>query len=153
MYKIISKSIIPALLLVLFVLYFSLSPSYQKSIKSKYYFLTGDYETAFVISTEAYRLNNYNKMAFSIQQQSLINMKYVDFLKETTSKYDQIRRIIAKPTIAKADKLRIKIICEVIFNQFENLNYTIITNKELIRRAKYQYDNYKELYEDVKTKL
>jgi hypothetical protein len=153
MKNIISKAIFPSLIVVVTILYLVLSPSYQKSIKAKYYYLIGDYETAYIISTQSYKLNRYNKMAFSIRQQSLIHMKYIDFLKNSLDRYTQIRRIVNKDKITRGDKLKIKIICEIVFDEFKQLNHTILTRKDLIKRAEEQNNNYKELYEDVKNKL
>jgi len=68
-------------------------------------------------------------------------------------RYTQIRRIVNKDKITRGDKLKIKIICEIVFDEFKQLNHTILTRKDLIKRAEEQNNNYKELYEDVKNKL
>ncbi len=52
-----SKLMIPIValsLILLMGLYFLVNPSYEKSMRAKYYFETGDYKQALVLSKEAF---------------------------------------------------------------------------------------------------
>ncbi len=139
--------VVSLVVLVLWLLtYFMFSSSYQKSIEAKYYYEFGDYKQSLELSTEAFSEDNFNKMAFSLMAQSKIALEYKEFIDNANSSYEEIRAIADKGAISEKDKLRIKIMCEIIIGQYEALVPTKLTNKELLVESKEIYTKIKELY-------
>ena len=59
--------------------YFFFHPSYQKSLEAKLHYTMGDYQKAYTLSSEAYALEPYNRMANSIMVQSKYALRYVNY--------------------------------------------------------------------------
>lgn len=134
--------------------YFSLNSSYQKSVNAKMYFYIGEYENAMIIAKEAYALNHYNKMAFSIMTQSEISMNYTNFIQEANEYYEYIKNTItSKNFIDKSEKYRIKMMTDIVIGKYKGLYHTRITDKKLLADAEKIYLEFKQINEKINEKL
>jgi len=139
-----------ALVLVLFMgLYFLLNPSYEKSIEAKYYYEIGEYEEAYADASEAFSMDVYNRMASTIMAQSKTSLKYVKYIKEAKNYLAQIKQIALQEHISDADKAKIKLISEIMVDSYIKLAPSIITNKELVLKARKYHDDFEKLLEKV----
>jgi len=131
------------------IIYFLLNPSYQKSLEAKYYFETGSYKEAYLIASEAFSLNVYNRMASTIMAQSKTSLKYVKYNNSAKNYMAKINAIANQDTISDADKARIKIMCEIMIDSYIKLAPSVITDKDLIEQTKNYYINFEKLLEQV----
>jgi len=123
--------------------------SYRYSLEAKTYYEFGEYQKAYQLAQKAYKLDKYNRMAFTILTQSKIAKEWDEFIKDSKSYFMQIESISNKETISKADKIRIKMMLEIIIGEYKNLPNSKLTNKSLINKAKKQYIKAKELYDGI----
>ncbi len=129
--------------------YFYNNDSYRRSIEAKYYYMKGDYSKAYILSREAFDADPYNKMAFTIMTQSKIAAKYQDYIKEGRYFLKEIKKISDKDLVTKADKIRIKMMCETMMEKYKNLSPTVLTDKTLVKEAMKTYKQFKQIYEDL----
>ena len=101
------------------------------------------------MAKEAYILDPYNKMAFSILTQSQIAQKWAEFNKDFYRYFEEIKKISNKQQISKKDKIRIKIMLEILIDEYKNLKPSLLIPNALKREAKKNYKKVKELYERV----
>ncbi len=128
-------------------IYFLISPSYQNALSAKFYYTMGDFEQAFILSKEALKEDEYNKLAFTILAQSKISLKFIDYINEGSQYLAQVSAIASQNEITKPDKIRVKMICEIMIEKYQKLTSGILTDKELIAKAKEIYEKFLELYE------
>lgn len=137
----------------LFILFgflsFAISDSYQKSLRARWHFNLGEYETAHQLAKEAYVLDPYNKMAFGVKKQSELSLRFKNYIEESDDYLLQIKTIVEKPDIQTDDKIRVKFMCEIMIQKFEKFRETVVTDKELVREAKERYQKFKTIYESV----
>ncbi|MEA1982530.1 MAG: hypothetical protein U9N39_03205 [Campylobacterota bacterium] len=139
-----------AIFLVFFMgVYFLLNPSYQRSIEAKYYYEMGEYKEAYSLANEAFSMDVYNRMASTIMAQSKTSLKYVEYITQAKSYMSQINAIAAKESISTADRLRIKLMSEIMIDSFVKLAPSIITDKELVDKATKYHDDFEKLFEKV----
>ena len=129
--------------------FFLISPSYEKSIKAKYYYETGDYKEAYIQAKEAFGLDVYNRMAATIMAQSTISLKYVAYNKQAIKYMKSIDEIALHEEISEADKAKIRLICEIMIGTYTKLAPSIITDDELIQESFRYYDKFEKLLEKV----
>ena len=122
------------------------NPSYQKAFEAKWYYLTGEYDTAYQLAKEAYTLDHYNRMALTVISQTEIARKYLSYIEESNAFLQRIERIAEKTPIEEADKVRIKMMCEVMLDRYEQLAATPLTDRDLMEKAKRIRDEFKKLY-------
>ena len=137
------------LILGAIVLYFYTNVSYKKSIEAKYFYIKEDYQKAYLLSKEAFGADVYNRMAFTIMTQSKIAFKFQDYINEGRKYLKDIKSISEKKSIDKADKIRIKMMCETMMQRYQNMSPTVLTNKELFKEATKIYKQFKQIYEDL----
>lgn len=140
---------IALLLLVVMAIYFYLHPSYRLSLEAKIFYTIKEYENAYEVASSAYELNHYNNMAFTIMVQSKNALRHEAYIKRAKEYYERIEQISAKDTVSSADKIRIKMLCEVILAEYKKLNPTRLTDKELVQEAKQQNDRFQTLYDSI----
>jgi tetratricopeptide (TPR) repeat protein len=145
------KKVILFFLLLLFgaVSIYIFSPSYRYSFEAKTYYEFGKYQKAYKLAKQAYELNRYNTMAFTILTQSKISIVWDMFIKESKEYFTQIESISNKETITKSDKMRIKIMLKIIMGQYKNLPHSKLLNRELVENANLQYKKAKEFYDGI----
>ena len=147
-----SKLIFP--LIAMFLLlsmgaYFLLNPSYEKSVKAKYYYEMGDYREALNLSKEAFSMDLYNRMASTIMAQSITSLKYSSYIKDAKKYMKNINEIATHEVISDADKAKIRMICEIMIESYVKLAPSVITNEELVNEAARYYNGFEKLLEKV----
>jgi len=134
------------LLLLLMVLFALTNPSYEKAFKAKYYYYSGNYDQALTLAKEAYELDPYNRVALTVMRQTEIARKFVDYIKEGRTYLKKIEAIADNPPIKQSDKIRIKMMCEVMINRYSSLPTSGLAKSDLIKQAEEVYKKFKRLY-------
>ena len=124
------KSILLLLFVLSVFLYYFLNDSYRYSLEAKAYYELGEYEKAQKLANKAYNLDKYNRMAFTIITQSKIAKMWVDYIKNSKEYFMQIESISNKENISKADKIRIKMMLEIIIGEYETLQHSKLLDKD-----------------------
>ncbi|MDQ1244458.1 MAG: hypothetical protein QG565_798 [Campylobacterota bacterium] len=149
-----SKMFIPALaIFLLFVMgaYFLINPSYEKSLRAKYYYEIGEYKEAYSLAKEAFSIDIYNRMAATIMTQSQTSLKYVSYI-EDAQKYMQIIDEIAfKENISDGDRAKISMICNIMLSAYIKLAPSVITNEDLVKRSAEYQSKFEKLLEKANT--
>ena len=130
-------------------IYFLVNPSYEKSIRAKYYFEMGEYHEALVLSKEAFAIDVYNRMASTVMAQSVISLKYVDYIEMGRKYIKEIDEIAKHEFISKADKAKIRIMCEIMIASYVKLAPSVITDKALVEKSAEYYQKFEKLLEKV----
>ncbi len=102
--------------------YYSLDRSFLLSSEAKKHYAQGDYKTATELAQQAYDLNNYNRMAFTVLVQSEESLKWKKYIEETRKYLGFIDKISYQDEVTKADMLRIKMIVEVSTASYAKLD-------------------------------
>lgn len=136
-------------ILLLMGIYFLVNPSYEKSIKAKYYFETGEYQQAYALSKEAFALDQYNRMAATVMAQSLTSLKYVKYIDMAKGYMVEIDKIAEHEYISDADKAKIRLICNIMIKSYVKLAPSVITDKKLVQDSAYYYQKFEKLLEKV----
>jgi hypothetical protein len=131
------------------LLYFLFNPSYQISLQAKYYYEMGEYDDAYVNAKEAFGLNSYNRMAATVMAQSLISLKYVNYINESKKYMIEINKIVDKEKIEDGDKAKIRLICEIMKSAYVKLAPSVVTDEELVESAAYYHAGFEQLLEKV----
>jgi tetratricopeptide (TPR) repeat protein len=111
----------------------------------------GDYDKAYILAREAYEIKPYNNMAFTIMTQSKIAKEWLDYIKEADEYFDTISKIIDKENITSSDKIRIKLMLEILIHRYPYLKDSYLIEKELLENTRNRYLKAKDIYEKVFT--
>jgi len=141
--------VVTFLFLSLSAFYFAGDSSYQNSFESRFYYFIGNYSKAYELAKKAYDEDAYNKMAFTVLTQSKIAKEYEDYIKAGNEYFDKIDKISSEKVYKDVDKVRIKLICEVMIGNYKKLVPTKLTDKELVKNAKKMYEKFKQLYQQL----
>lgn len=147
-----SKVLMPVIalsMLLIMVVYFLVNPSYEKSIRAKYYFEVGEYIEAYSLAKEAFSLDIYNRMAATIMAQSTTSLKYVKYNKLAQKYMKEIDEIALHKEISNADKAKIRLMCEIMISSYIKLAPSVITDKELVEKSATYYNSFEKLLEKV----
>jgi len=147
-----TKILIPFVAIVLLLImggYFLTHPSYDKSIRAKYYYETGDYKQAYALAKEAFSLDVYNRMASTIMTQSQTSLKYVAYIEMGKKYMDEIDKIASHDVISDADKAKIRIMCEIMMSAYIKLAPSVVTDEELIKQTSRYHHEFEKLFEKV----
>lgn len=136
-------------LLLLMGGYFLVNPSYEKSIRAKYYFETGEYNQALVLSKEAFGEDVYNRMASTVMAQSITSLKYVKYINMGKDYVKDIDEIASHEFISDADKAKIRIMCKIMISSYIKLAPSVITNKQLVQESARYNQKFEKLLEKV----
>lgn len=149
-----SKIFIPALaVFLLFIMgaYFLINPSYEKSLRAKYYYEVGEYKEAYSLAKEAFGIDIYNRMAATIMTQSQTSLKYVSYI-EDAQKYMQIIDGIAlKEKISDSDRAKISMMCNIMLSAYIKLAPSVVTDEDLVKQAAEYHGKFEKLLEKVNT--
>ncbi len=147
------KKILYSLFTVLIIgavfLYFYTNESYRKSIEAKYYYIKGDFKKAYILSKEAFDIDPYNKMAFTVMTQSKISAKFQEYIEDGRKYLKKIEEISNQKRVTKSDKIRIKMMCETMLERFKRLTPTALTDKKLKKEAFDIYSKFKKIHEEL----
>ncbi len=139
-----------ALVLVLIMgIYFLINPSYEKSIRAKYYYEIGNYQEALVLAKEAFSMDVYNRMAATIMAQSITSMKYANYVRDAKKYMQEINVIAEHEVISDADKAKIRLICDIMISAYKKLAPSVVTDEQLIKDAAKYYAGFEKLLEKV----
>ena len=138
-----------AILLLIMGIYFLANPSYEKSLTAKYYYEIGEYKEAYELAKEAFSMDKYNRMASTIMAQSQTSLKYVDYIKMGEKYMKDIDEIAMHENISSPDKAKIRLICGIMISSYVKLAPSVVTDKELVDKAKGYYKSFGELLEKV----
>ncbi len=136
-------------IILLMVGYFLANPSYEKSLKAKYYYEIGDYQEALVLAKSAFSLDMYNRMASTIVAQSITSLKYVSYNEEAKKYMDTINDMATNEIISDSDKAKIRTMCSIMIDSYPNLAPSVITDKALVQDAAQYHDNFEKLLDKV----
>ncbi len=148
MYKILFNTIV-VLTLLAAIFFFGFSDSYKLSLEAKVKYMRGEYAEARVLAKEAFDLDPYNRMAISILSQSKISVEMADYVKDGKRYLLKIEKMTKKQDFSNADKIKIKMMCEVMMGRYVKLNPTVLTDKDLYASCTKTYQNFKKIYEEL----
>jgi len=152
--KLIKFVVIPLVLIGGAILYLILNPSYQKSVEAKLYYSMGEYQVAYKLADEALKMREYNNMAFSIKTKSRLILEFINYNSESDEFFKKIDRIIySYNSVPRSEKIRIKMMCEVMIGRYEKLSFSLVDDEEIKERAKYNYTKFDTIYKKVKESL
>jgi tetratricopeptide (TPR) repeat protein len=147
-YKILFNSVL-VIVALMALFFFGFSESYKLSLEAKMKYILGEYDEARVIAKEAFDLDPYNRMAISILSQSKISAQMADYVKDSKKYLDKIEKITKKSDFSYQDKIKIKMMCEVMIGRYSKLNPTVMTDKALYKSCTKNYQNFKKIYEEL----
>jgi len=125
------------------------NPSYIYAYEAKYYYEIGDFKKAYELAHKAYLMYPYNNMAFTIEVQSKIAMRWKQFIDDVNLYLKKIEKIANKKVITNKDRLRVKIMLEILLSEYKTLKKSRLLPKKLVEEANRKYKEVKELYEEI----
>lgn len=141
--------IIALFMLVIMGTYFLFNPSYEKSLKAKYYYEVGEYKEAYSLAKEAFSLDIYNRMAATIMAQSQTSLKYARYIEDAKKYMKDIDEIASHESISDADRAKIKLICKIMLSSYIKLAPSVITDSKLVEESAMYHDKFEKLLEKV----
>jgi HEPN domain-containing protein len=129
--------------------YFEFNPSYRLSVEARFYFALSDYEEAYKLADESLKIREYNTMAFHIKTRSQIALNVINFNLEADKFESDIRKIVTERSLTRGDKLKIKMISDIIISKYKNLSLDLVDDIELIEKAKRHFHNFEKINGDV----
>lgn len=142
-------SVVAAVLLFIMGAYFLINPSYEKSLKAKYYYEIGEYREAYSLAKEAFSIDVYNRMAATVMAQSNTSLKYVKYIEDAQKYMKEIDSIAEHEEISNADKAKIRLMCEIMLSAYIKLAPSVITDDALVALAAKYHDKFEKLLEKV----
>ena len=136
-------------LLTFMSIYFYINPSYQKSVQAKYYYEVGEYTEAYSLAKEAFELDLYNRMATTVMAQSTTSLKYVSYIDDGKKYMRDMDEIATHKTISKADKAKIRLVCQIMISSYIKLAPSVITDADLVALAALYHSKFEKLLEKV----
>ena len=122
------------------------NPSYEKAFEAKWYYFTGDYESAYRLAAEAYEMDPYNRVALTVMRQTEVARKYVAYIEEGEAFLRRIEELVEKGPLESADRTRIRMMCEIMLDRYETLSATPLTDENLVKRAAKVRSEFETLY-------
>lgn len=127
--------------------YFLLNPSYEKSLEAKYYYEIKEYSQAYLLAKEAYKQDNYNKMASTIMTQSTYSLRYITYIQEAKKYIELIESMTEDGDIDKQERAKIRVIAKIMLDSYKKLAPSVVVDENLINQAKQYYDKFSKLYQ------
>ena len=121
-------------IIALFGLFFYSDNSYKLALEAKFYYESREYEKALNLSQKALDLDAYNKMAATTLNQSKAAMKFSSYIKNGKEYLERIKKM-SQNGVSKADNERIKMMCDVMIEDFESLKNSALLDEELKSEA------------------
>ena len=121
-------------LIVLFGLFFYSDNSYKLALEAKFLYENKEYEKALNLSQKALDIDIYNKMANTVLNQSKAAIKFSSYIKNGKEYLERIKKM-SQSSVSKADKERIKMMCDVMIEDFDDLKNSALLDNELKNEA------------------
>ena len=121
-------------LIVLFGLFFYSDNSYKLALEAKFLYENKEYEKALNLSQKALDIDIYNKMANTVLNQSKAAIKFSSYIKNGKEYLERIKKM-SQSSISKADSERIKMMCDVMIEDFDDLKNSALLDSELKNEA------------------
>jgi len=139
---------------ILFMIgYFYFNPSYERSLEAKFYYTLGDYKQAQELATQAFEMNSYNRMASTVMTQSQTAMKFVNYIQESKRYMDEIAKIASNDGVSDAQRVKVKMICEIMIASHVKIAPTVLTDHDLVKEAQEYRDKFQKLHDEITSKL
>ena len=135
-------------LIVLFGLFFYSENSYKLALEAKFLYENKEYEKALNLSQKALDIDIYNKMANTVLNQSKVAIKFSSYIKNGKEYLERIKKM-SQSSVSKADSERIKMMCDVMIEDFDDLKNSALLDNELKNEAL----NTKEIFVKLKNEL
>ena len=135
-------------LIILFGLFFYSDNSYKLALEAKFLYENKEYEKALNLSQKALDIDIYNKMANTILNQSKAAIKFSSYIKNGKEYLERIKKM-SQNSVSKADSERIKMMCDVMIEDFDDLKNSALLDSELKNEAL----NTKEIFVKLKNEL
>ena len=135
-------------LIVLFGLFFYSDNSYKLALEAKFLYENKEYEKALNLSQKALDIDIYNKMANTVLNQSKAAIKFISYIKNGKEYLERIKKM-SQSSVSKADSERIKMMCDVMIEDFDDLKNSALLDNELKNEAL----NTKEIFVKLKNEL
>ncbi len=132
-------------MVVIFILI--LTPLIRTHFKQE--FMLGNYESAYNLAKKALNEDSYNKMANTIVIQSQIALTYEKYIEQGNSYLKIIDSISSKKEYSKKDKTKIKFMCEIIIQGYDELKPSTLTDDNLLKNSKKMQKKFQQLYEEL----
>ncbi|HIC43768.1 MAG TPA: hypothetical protein EYO73_05630 [Sulfurimonas sp.] len=145
-----SWSLLALVFLLIMGSYFAFNPSYQLSVEAKFHYSMSNYEKAYDLSSEAYEMEPYNRMASSVMVQSKYALRYVDYNQEAQKYLSIIEGYASQKKISVAEQMRIKMMCDIMIDKHNKMQPTILIDKDLVKESRNHYKKFKKLNENLK---
>ena len=140
---------IGALLAVVFISFVTFSPSYKNALQAKFYYETGDYETAYKLSKSAYNKDIYNKLAHTVMAQSEISQKYALYIARSNGYLENIQKISKSGKVSKVNLDKIRMMCDIAVSDYAELKPSNLTDSDLQEEAKRIRDKFLTLQKEL----
>ncbi|WP_107695222.1 hypothetical protein [Campylobacter concisus] len=135
-------------LIILFGLFFYSDNSYKLALEAKFLYENKEYEKALNLSQKALDIDIYNKMANTVLNQSKAAIKFSLYIKNGKEYLERIKKM-SQSSVSKADSERIKMMCDVMIEDFDDLKNSALLDNELKNEAL----NTKEIFIKLKNEL
>ncbi|OUT12017.1 hypothetical protein B9N62_03640 [Campylobacter concisus] len=135
-------------LIILFGLFFYSDNSYKLALEAKFLYENKEYEKALNLSQKALDIDIYNKMANTVLNQSKAAIKFSSYIKNGKEYLERIKKM-SQSSVSKADSERIKMMCDVMIEDFDDLKNSALLDNELKNEAL----NTKEIFVKLKNEL
>ena len=130
-------------------MYFISNPSYKNSVQARVYYMIGNYSSAYELAKKSYEEDNYNKMAHTVLTQSEIAINYVKYINDGNEYLKKIDEISLKKEYSKEDKTRVKFMCEIMIESYDDLKPSTLTDKTLQENCKKMQKKFKQLHAEL----
>ena len=139
---------LPIFIIVAGWLFFETNGSYQLSFKAKFYYEIGNFDEAFKLSQRALELDNYNKMASTLVNQSKIALKFTAYINDGKKYLEDIKQM-SQNEVSNKDRERIKLMCDIMIEGYSQLQDSPLLDSDLKNEAKNMRENFVKLKNEL----
>lgn len=125
------------------------SPSYQLGREAKEELERGNFEEAHQLAIEALDKDSYNRLAYSVENQSRQRLRIQEFLKKTKQDQESAFAILKDGTVTSEEVLRLQWLVDAFQTGYRAL---LILNQPNMQE-KQQLEQYVQWYEDLEARL
>ena len=141
--------------LLIMVVYFAFNPSYERSLQAKFYYTIGEYEEAYELSSDAFALDPYNRMAATIMTQSQTALLFVKYIDQAKIYMQEITAMAESEAITAADKSKMRLMSGIMIDSFVKISpikrdgRAVLLDRELVNEAREYHNQFVELNEKL----